>query len=140
MEKNILKVTKSDGSIHFVPNNSPNKAMYELHNSKMPNKVVVEEITTDEMNELITAGSLVNQTLAKKKEDLVSENALKDKRIAELEAQLAASKKEDAKVVIEKINAAQTADEVKVLIEGENRKSVTDAAAKRIAELEAQPQ
>lgn len=100
MVNDILKITKTDGSIHFVPNNSSNKAMYEKHNAIKPDKVKVEEITSDEMNNLIKSGKLIDETQAKKKEDLVSENEKLKAQLAELQnaqKETQAKKKEETK-------------------------------------------
>jgi len=88
-ENKYLKVTKPDGTIHFVPFTKKAKERYEKVNSRTTEKVKLEEITEDEMNDAIAAKKLLDKDFRKSKTDLVAENAAKEAKIAELEAALA---------------------------------------------------
>jgi hypothetical protein len=139
MEK-VLVIRKTDKTIHKVP--LSNKASLMAYNNLQPEgkKWKFEEMDEDEAAKLpfidesyVTAAEA--QDKAKELENVVGE---KDARIAELEALLAAKNapQEKAELVIEKINACKNADDVNALIVGESRKTVLDAAAKKIASFE----
>jgi len=130
------------------------KKNFESLNAKLPAHLRHEFETVD--IDVISIGSN-NEDLKKKLADLEaqSENVDLKKKIAELEAKLKGTaptgetdmdaKKEtvgDAKTetvaaLVAKIKEATTVDEVRAIAGTDERKGVTEAAAKKIAELEA---
>lgn len=133
----VLVIRKTDKTIHKVP--VENKATLLAFNNRLPEgkKWIFEEMEEEEAEKLpfidenyVTAAQA--QDKAKQLEGIVTE---KDARIAELEALLAAKNApiETAEALIAKINAAQNEDEVKLIAGSDIRKTVIDAAAKKIA-------
>ncbi|MEX6689221.1 hypothetical protein QTN47_17055 [Danxiaibacter flavus] len=139
----VLKITKQDKTVHVLP--VSNKAFWLGYNKRMPTdrKVKIEVIDEEEAKGLpFYDKSHVSASDALAKLDILEkEGKQKDELIEKLQAQLAASNKTaptaSATDMIEKIKAATNADEIRLLMEGEERKTVTDAANKRIAELTA---
>jgi Na+-translocating ferredoxin:NAD+ oxidoreductase RNF subunit RnfB len=140
----VLKITKADKTTHIVP--VTNKAFYQAQNNRLPadKKMKIEEISEDEArkvpfidNDHITGSEAVvkNLELQKSLED-------KDAEIAALKAKLAGVSaptppKATATEVIELINAATSVDQVEALVAADDRKTVKDAADKKIAALKA---
>lgn len=111
-------------------------------NQKLPEhlKHIIEEVEVDEPN----AVSSKKADLKKKLAELKEQNELADleKQIAAEEAKISGGQeatedagKNPATEVIAAINAAETADAVNALIEGESRKTVLNAAQKKLAAL-----
>lgn len=147
MSNKLLKITKSDKTVHVVP--IVNKAFYQAYNKRQKpgKKWKIEEINEEDAKNIpfIDESFVTPMEAAQKLEDATKAISDKDARIAELEALLAQKnggeeKAPDLKAAekVELIKAATSVDQVKEIAGTDTRKSVIDAAAKRIAELEAQ--
>jgi hypothetical protein len=136
----VLIIRKPDRTIHQVP--IANKAILMSFNNRLPAglKWSFEEMDEEAAKKLpfidphyVTAAEAVTKV-----KQLEAETSEKDTRIAELEAMLAnlnnANLKpaETAVDVIAKINAATSTEEVKTILGSDDRKTVLDAAAKKI--------
>lgn len=143
-QKKVLVVTDYSGNLHITP--VGNKAYYQSRNKLVKTKQYKfrEDMTETEAEEFIKTNngkdpgfvnvSKVDQVLAEK-----------DNEIAELRKLLAEKNegngsndnttvvKQTAKEVIALIETATDAEAVNKLIEGEERKSVLDAATKKLA-------
>lgn len=98
MEENkFLKITKPDGTVHFVPYAEKSKNRYEKTNMRTTEKLKIEEISESEMNELIDSKKLIDKDYKKSKSDLATESAAKDAEIEALKAQLAQAQKSEVK-------------------------------------------
>ena len=144
MSKQVLVITKPDKTRHIAP--LENEAILKSMNNRLAegSKWKIEKMDEADAEKLdwidesiVTGAEAVTQN-----EDLKKEVESKDAEIEELRKQLAALQAskpapapEPAKAadVIEKINAAQNAEEVDALIAGETRKTVLDAAEKKKA-------
>ncbi len=133
----VLVIRKTDKTIHKVA--IENKATLMAFSNRLPagQQWKFEEMEEDEAEKLpfidnsyVTAAEA--QDKAKELESVVTE---KDAKIAELEALLAAKNApiETAEALIVKINAALTEEEVKTIAGADVRKTVIDAASKKIA-------
>lgn len=138
----VLIIRKPDATIHQVP--MANKAFLKAFNNRLPGgqKWSFEEMSEEEAAKLpfidpeyVTAGEAV--TKLKSLEGTLSE---KDKMIAELEARLAtlSAPAETAVQKIDRIDAATSQDEVTSILGDDGRKTVQDAAAKKIASFQVQ--
>jgi hypothetical protein len=136
----VLVIRKTDKTIHKVA--LENKARLMAFSNRLPEgqKWKFEEMDEKEADKLpfidesyVTAAEA--QDKAKELEGVVSE---KDAKIAELEKLLAAKNApaETAEPVIVKILSAENAEEVNKISEGDTRKGVIEAAAKKIASFE----
>lgn len=146
----VLKITKSDKTVHVVP--MTNKAFYEAYNrrQKGDKKWKLEEIDEEDAKNLkfIDDTHVTPVEATKKLEE-------KDAEIAALKAKLAKLSGNEAPVdndayvnesapfkkateVIELIAASTSEEQVNTLISGDTRKTVIDAADKKIAALKAQ--
>lgn len=142
----VLKITKSDKTVHVVP--LTNKAFYEAYNrrQKGDKKWKLEEIDEEDAKNMkfIDETHVTPVEATKKLEE-------KDAEIAALKAQLealagagadtganGAAPQKKANEVIELIAAATSEEQVNTLIAGDTRKTVIDAADKKIAALKAQ--
>jgi hypothetical protein len=119
------------------------KRIFESINASLPTHLRYELKEVD-VTEVVAGGSS-NDELKKKLEDLEAADEKKRllARIAELEAAQNPSTDtsligdpEKATVVIANITEEKTKEQVKNLLGSDERKTVKDAAAKRIAELE----
>lgn len=138
----VLMITKPDSTIHVVP--LAIKNFWDAHNnrSKPQDRVKMEVIDEKEVEDLPTHDpNYLNPTEAVEAVDtLKKENAEKDAEIEKLRKQLAQqanppiAKAED---VITKINWATTVETIEDLVKGDERKTVKDAADKKIAALKA---
>ena len=133
----VLVIRKTDKTIHKVA--LDNEARLRAFSNRLPEgqRWKFEGMEEEEADKLpfidesyVTAAEA--QDKAKVLEITVTE---KDAKIAELEALLAAKNAplETAETLIVKINAALTEEEVKVIAGADVRKTVIDAAAKKIA-------
>lgn len=143
----VLKITKQDKTTHVSP--LSNKAFLEAFNKRQPGEKrwKIEEIDEAEAEKLpfmdesyVTAGEA-----QKKLEVLAKESEDKDKEIARLKSLLegnagsgTSSEKKTAEEVIALINAATKKEDIEKLIEGDTRKTVNDAAKKKIESLSAE--
>lgn len=159
-QSTYLKITKSDGTVHFVPFSAQAQARYEKSNTRLTDKMKIETVTQEQMDADIAAKRILDPSFRKSKQDLLAENKSKDDEIAKLKEQLAAKSAPVATAVvanenadaenaaasgtgtgttaadlIEKINSAESVEQVDALIEGESRKTVLNAAEKKKAEL-----
>lgn len=143
MSKQVLVVRKNDKTIHVLP--IENKASIESYNNRQSpaNKWKIELMDADEAKKLpfvdenfVTAADAISQ--AQQLKTVVAE---KDARLLELEAQLAEYKKAQepkqltAQEVVDKINEATTPEQVNEIADGDTRKTVIDAASKKIESL-----
>jgi hypothetical protein len=152
MESNnkVLIVTDFTGNLHIVP--IGNKAYYQARNQVNKNlQYKFKEGLTEEealnfvkenngIDPTFTTPATASDVIANKDKQLadkVSENEQLKKQLEELQAKLDNSNKLTAADVIIKITEAKSEEEVNTLIVGETRKTVLDAAAKKIAELKA---
>lgn len=139
----VLVIRKTDKTIHKV--NLNNKATLMAYNQRSKLGWKFEEMEEEEANKLpfidesyVTAAEA--QTKVKQLEAATEE---KDAQIAALQAQLAALNGGGGTIVsltaievIEKIKAATNADEVNTLLGNDERKSVQEAASKKLASFE----
>lgn len=138
----VLVIRKTDKTIHKVP--LQNKSALMSYNNRLPDgkKWKFEEMEEEEADKLpfidesyVTAGEAQVKVKA-----LESESAEKDARIKELEAKLAlmnsASPLETAVQKIERINAAESAGAVAEILGDDDRKTVQDAATKKMASFQ----
>lgn len=136
----VLKITKPDKTVHVVP--ITNKAFYLAYNNRLPaeRKWKLEEIDEDQAKNLkfIDESFVTPLEAVKKVEDQAKAIVEKEGKIAELEAELSAKKagKLPADLVISLI-ATASKEQVEQLVNGDDRKTVKEAAATRIAEIEA---
>lgn len=140
----VLKITKSDKTIHVVP--LTNKAFYQGYIRRLPadKKWTMEVVNESEVvNHPFIDESFVTPlegaTKAKELQKVLSE---KDAEIESLKALLAAQNnidapKKTAAEVIELIAAATTVEQVQALSKDDDRATVKKAAEKRIDELNA---
>lgn len=134
----VLKITKPDKSIHVAPLGV--KSRLQAHNSRLPasQKWKIEEIDEDEAKKLpFRDENYVSGAEAQiKVSELQKAAADKDTKIAELESELAAKKagKLPAELVISLIVTASK-EQIEQLIKDDERKTVKEAAEKRLAEL-----
>lgn len=147
---NVLKITKPDKTIHVVP--VANKSFYQTYNRRLPpsKRWKIDEIDESEAKDLpfIDETAVSPLEAVKKVDELTAENERLKKLLAEKNT--GSSQSIDvtgsdgagpqlttltAKEVIEKVKNASTVDEVNAHIAGDERKSVQDAAAKKIASL-----
>jgi hypothetical protein len=161
----VLVITKPDKTNHILPlkNKAFWEAHNKRQPANL--KVRIREMEVEEAEKLpfrdenyITPAEALTKAndLSKDNDALTKANAEKDQRIAELMAELEGKKaggKKDSNAddddnnedkgdhlkkadeVIKLIKAATDAKDIDELIKGDTRKSVTDAAKKRIAEL-----
>lgn len=135
----VLKITKPDKTVHVVPIN--NKTFYLAHNNRLPaeKKWKIEEINEEDAKGLkfIDESFVTPLEAVKKVEDQAKTILEKDGKIAELEAELSAKKagKLPADLVITLL-ATATKEQIEVLTKDDERKTVKEAAAKRLAELD----
>lgn len=141
---NFLRITKTDGTVHFVPWSQPALNRYNKTNQRLTDKMKIEEVTPAEMQEDIKNKKILDPSYRKNKADLVADNKAKDAEIERLRAQLAekntdtgaaAPVKLSAADAIAKINAATTVEEVDAVLVGETRTSVIGAADKKKVDL-----
>lgn len=134
----VLKITKPDKTVHVVPKD--NLAFYQGYNNRQPegSKWKIDEIEEEEAKNLpfIDPNHLTGAEAQSKVADLTKVAEEKDAEIEALKAELAAKKsgKLPADVAISLI-ATATEEQIAVLIKDEERKTVKDAAEKRLAEL-----
>lgn len=139
----VLVIRKTDKTIHQVP--IENKARLMAYSNRLPvgqkwSFEVMDEKDAKDLpffdKDFVTGGEAVL-----KLKSLEESAATKDAKIAELEAMLsalnggAAKTVETALEVIAKINAATTPEDVKAILGADDRKTVLDAAAKKIGSL-----
>ena len=148
MAKKVLLVTDYSGVLHITP--LANKSYYQGKNNIIKDKkFILKEVDEDEANEFVTKNNGIDPdhiSPTKAKALLSDKDTQLDaatKRIAELEAALADGKKpadntNSAQDVIIRINLATTVDEVNEVLGTDARKTVLDAATKRISELSQQ--
>lgn len=148
----VLVITKPDATNHIVP--MATAAALKASNNKLPEgkKWIFKEMDESEVYDEKGNSKIpfIDKDFVKPADavvmvkDLAEQNSAKDQRIAELEALLAekngGGKKEytdTVPVVVDKIKAAKTVEEVNELIANEDRKGVLDAAAKQLDALQA---
>ncbi len=146
MESKVLIVTDYVGNLHIVQ--PRNKAYYQSRNQLVKEKQYRfrDDMTEAEAEKFLkdNDGRDPEFITPKKAVALIAEKSAENDdlkaRIAELEAKLAGGKepaKKSSQDIVIEINLAETVEAVKALAEGSTVKKVTDAAAARIAELEA---
>ncbi len=144
----VLVIRKTDKTIHVVP--MLNKAFVHSFNNRQSaeKKWKIEEMEEEEAANLpfVDETYITASEAQDKVKQLESSNSDKDKRIAELEAMLAANDNSGkanqgsitAADLIAKIATIESIDELNAIIGGgETRVTVLTAINKRIAELEA---
>lgn len=153
MSKKALVVRKPDRTVHVVP--LGNKSYLQAQNNRLPadKRLRFEEMDEEEALKLpFFDENYISPSAAQDKLKVVENDLLeKDTRIAELEAKLAEMEQRQAKgaentqkqggtitavELIDQIGKEENVDVVKALLDGETRKTVIDAANKRISELE----
>ena len=134
----VLVIRKKDATVRVVP--LENKARLLAYNNRLPaaDKWTFEEMEEAQASKLefidknyVTPNQALNQN-----KELAASLSEKEAKIAELEAMLAAKTAPTATEVIEKINLSETENDVNTLITDETRKTVLDAAAKKIASFQ----
>jgi hypothetical protein len=136
----VLKITKPDKTVHTAPLN--NKAFYQAFNHRLSadKKWKIEEIDESEANDLPFRDKnfVTGLEALKKVEDQAKILVEKDDKIAQLESELAAKKagKLPADLLVSLL-ANASAEQIEVLTKDDERKTVKEAADKRLAELAA---
>jgi hypothetical protein len=137
----VLKITKPDKTVHVVPKS--NHAFYLAQNNRLPadKKWKIEEIDEEEAKGLkfIDESFVTPLEAVKKVEDQAKALVERDSKIAELEAELSAKKvgKLPADLLISLI-ATASKEQIEQLTKDDERKTVKEAAEKRLTELSAQ--
>lgn len=141
----VLKITKPDKTTHVVP--LTNKSFYQAHNNRLPadQKWKLEEIDEEAAGKL----SFIDESYVTPVEAVIKVGEL-EKQMSDKDAEIEALKKKLAELlqptgyvkvtadeVIALINAAATVEQVQALAANDERKTVNDAAAKKIAALKA---
>jgi hypothetical protein len=136
----VLKITKPDKTVHTAP--LANKAYYQHFNSRLTadKKWKIDEIDESEVAELPFRDNdyVTGLEAMKKVEDQAKTLVEKEDKIAHLEQELAAKKagKLPADLLISLL-ATASKEQIEVLTKDDDRKTVKEAAEKRLAELAA---
>lgn len=136
----VLKITKPDKTVHVAP--LATKSRVQAYNNRLPAnlKWKIEEVEEEEAKKLpfIDKNYVSGAEAQVKVSELQKESAVKDTKIAELEAELAAKKagRLPADLLVSLL-ATASKEQIEVLIKDDDRKTVKEAAEKRLTELAA---
>ncbi|HRH60147.1 MAG TPA: hypothetical protein PL045_06225 [Chitinophagaceae bacterium] len=134
----VLVVTDYSGVLHITP--LGNKPYYERQNNKNKSRAFLfREMEEKEAIDFVAKNKGTDPDYVRP-QDLQKVLNNKDSEIESLKAKLAAleassAQPPSANELVTKINASDSVDEIKKLAEGDTRKTVIDAAEKRITAL-----